>query len=219
MDTNQVNNPVPMHRGAEAELYLTEVGPWKAVLKKRIEKKYRQKNLDAWIRKERTTKEATLLGEARKAGVRTPTLLKLDPEEFSLTMTLIPGKLARDSLDTMKPRTREDLFKDIGHQVGKLHSAGIVHGDLTTSNLVISEENIAYMIDFGLSTSSIEPEDRAVDIHLLKRSIATSHDFDPKECFKALSKGYTAMIGDRDAASVFKKASEIARRGRYFAIR
>ena len=219
MDTTQVNDPVLMHRGAEADLYLSQVGPWKAVLKKRVEKKYRQKDLDAWIRKERTAKEATLLGEARKAGVRTPTLLKLDPEEFSLTMSLIPGKLARDSLDTMKPKAREGLFEDLGHQVGQLHNRGIVHGDLTTSNLIISEENIAYMIDFGLANYSIEAEDRAVDLHLLKRSITTSHNFSIGKCFRALSKGYTAALGPRDAAAVYKKASEIARRGRYFAIR
>src|SRR3989442_10455119 len=92
MDTNQVANSLLMHRGAEADLYLSKVGPWKAVLKKRVEKKYRQKDLDAWIRRERTLKEASMLGEARKAGVRTPSVLKLDPEEFSFTMALIPGK-------------------------------------------------------------------------------------------------------------------------------
>ncbi len=219
MDTNQVADPILMHRGAEADLYLTQVGPWKAVLKKRVEKKYRQKDLDAWIRKERTTKEATMLGEARKAGVRTPTLLKLNPEEFSLTMSLVPGKLSRDSLDMMKPKAREELFEDIGHQVGKLHRKGIVHGDLTTSNLIISEENVAYLIDFGLATNSIEAEDRAVDLHLLRRSIATSHNFGIEKCFRDLSKGYTASLGDTDARSVYKKAGEIARRGRYFAIR
>ena len=219
MDTNQVNDLILMHRGAEADLYLTQVGPWKAVLKRRIEKKYRQKYLDAWIRKERTTKEATMLGEARKAGVRTPTLLRLDPEESSLTMSLIPGKLARDRLDIMKPKAGEDLFQDLGQQIGKLHRKGIVHGDLTTSNLIISEENTAYMIDFGLASSSIEAEDRAVDLHLLRRSIATSHSFGVEKWFKALSKGYTDSLGHRDSASVYRKASEIARRGRYFAIR
>ena len=219
MDTNQIANSLLMHRGAEADLYLSQVGPWKAVLKKRVEKKYRQKDLDASIRRERTLKEASMLGEARKAGVRTPSVLKLDPEEFSFTMALIPGKLARDNLDTMKPGAREGLFEDLGHQVGQLHHRGIVHGDLTTSNLIISEENIAYMIDFGLANYSIEAEDRAVDLHLLKRSIVTSHNFGTEKCFKALSKGYTASLGEREAASVYKKASEIARRGRYFAIR
>jgi TP53 regulating kinase-like protein len=219
MDTDQVNDPILMHRGAEADLYLTLVGPWKAVLKKRVEKKYRQKDLDVWIRKERTTKEATMLGEARKAGVRTPTLLRLNPEEFSLTMSLVQGKLARDSLDLLKPKVGEDLFLDLGHQIGKLHRKGIVHGDLTTSNLIISEENTANVIDFGLASSSIEAEDRAVDLHLLRRSIATSHSFGVEKCFRALSKGYTASLGHRDSASVYSKASEIARRGRYFAIR
>src|SRR2546426_10918263 len=113
MDTNQIANSLLMHRGAEADLYLSQVGPWKAVLKKRAEKKYRQKDLDAWIRRERTLKEAPMLGEARKAGVRTPRVLKMDPEEFSFTMAWIPGELARHNLHSIKPRATGARLEDL----------------------------------------------------------------------------------------------------------
>ncbi|HZD13016.1 MAG TPA: lipopolysaccharide kinase InaA family protein, partial [Candidatus Binatus sp.] len=119
----------------------------------------------------------------------------------------------------MDPSGRDKLFEDLGKQMGLLHARGIVHGDLTTSNLLVSPENHVYLIDFGLANYSREPEDRAVDLHLLKRSISTSHNISEARCFKAFSKGYSSLLGSRPASRVYEKAREIARRGRYFAIR
>ena len=218
MDSTDVDGQL-MHRGAEADLYSSTVGPWRSIVKVRVAKSYRQSDLDGWIRKERTIKEASLLSEARKAGVRAPTILAIELDDYSLTMSFIPGKPARDELDNMNVKSRTGLFEDFGRQIGLLHKRGIVHGDLTTSNLIVSEENTAFVVDFGLANYSTETEDRAVDLHLLRRSIATSHKINEPSCFKALSKGYTSSLGAKEASKVFKKSGEIARRGRYFAIR
>ncbi len=219
MDSTQLTARTLVHRGAEADLYLTRVGDWNAILKQRVSKKYRQKTLDDQIRRERTSREAAIISEARRAGVRTPTVLSVDPEDCTLSILFIPGILARDGLDKMNSKVRTRLLGEVGRQVGLLHRQGIVHGDLTTSNLIVSQKGDPYLIDFGLSHHSKNAEDRAVDLHLLRRSIATSHSANVGGGFRALVKGYVAALGKEESRIVKRKVAEIARRGRYFAIR
>ncbi len=219
MDPLEVAHKSLFHRGAEADLYLARIGPWEAVLKQRVPKQYRQKGLDDRIRRERTVREATIISEARRAGVSTPTILSVSPDECLLCITFVQGTLARDSLDDMSPQLCSRLFQNIGRQVGYLHGQGIVHGDLTTSNMIISGKEQPFLIDFGLSDHSNEVEDRAVDLHLLRRSIATTHKLESAGYSRALMKGYAVAMGEHQATAVNLKTQEIARRGRYFAVR
>ncbi len=211
--------PRLLHRGAEADLYLSTLGPWEVIVKKRVNKSYRIGELDTRIRKERTVREASVLHEAKKAGVRSPALLDIDLEDYAITMSYIRGKLARDSLDQLEGATRLRLFRDVGRQIGLLHLGELVHGDMTTSNIIISEAQTPFILDFGMAHHSLEPEDRGTDLHLLHRSIATSHVIDTGSCLRALSKGYRETAGAMQAKRSFAKAAEIARRGRYFALR
>src|SRR6266704_3624837 len=199
----------PLHRGAEADLFLSELPPWKAVVKRRVRKAYRNEELDAKIRKERTVKESSAIRDAKIAGARTPSILGLDLERCSIIMTFVDGSVARDAIDTMSNSSRLTLLEELGRQVGFLHSAGIVHGDLTTS----------YIIHFGMATKSSEPEDRGTDLHLLQRSLIATHALDATSSFKRVAKGYREATGEETTRSSLRKAAEIARRGRYFAIR
>jgi TP53 regulating kinase and related kinases len=209
----------PLHRGAEADLFLSQLPPWKVVVKRRIRKAYRHEELDAKIRKERTVRESSAIRDARTAGAKTPSILGLDLERFSIIMTFVDGLVARDAVDTMPDSRRLPLLEELGRQVGFLHSAGIVHGDLTTSNIILPEGGRPFIIDFGMATKSSEPEDRGTDLHLLQRSLIATHSLDASSSFKRVAKGYRESAGDKIAASSLRKATEIARRGRYFAIR
>ncbi len=206
------------HRGAEADLYTSHISSWKVVVKRRIPKAYRDTVLDSSIRRERTITESSLIHESRLAGVKCPSLFAVDVENTSIVMTYIDGSLARDSIDGMNRKERIDIFTKLGEQIGRMHYGGIVHGDLTTSNLIISQD-APYLVDFGMARRSAQVEDRAVDLHLMQRSIVTSHRSDPTLCTSSFFKGYRKTIGNHMGVKVIAKAAEIARRGRYFSIR
>ncbi len=208
-----------LHRGAEADLFTFELNPWKAVLKKRVRKKYRILELDKRIRRERTTREALAMHAAKRLGVRTPTLLEVNPEGCSIKMNYIDGVLARNVLDSTSPSVARTILRDLGCQVGLLHGGEIVHGDLTTSNVVIAPGLRTYMLDFGMSSHTAQDEDMGVDLHLLERSLAASHTSDTRSSVRAFSRGYAESVGSAQARKVFRRATIIARRGRYFALR
>ena len=218
MDTTQLDMQ-RFHRGAEADLFLTEIGPWKAVVKRRVRKKYRIPQLDQHIRSERTIREANALSDAKRAGVRAPSVLSVDIEDFAIAMSFVDGEAARSCLDQLPRGEQSRALYEIGQQIGALHETGLVHGDMTTSNIIISRSGLPFILDFGMSSHSSDPEDRGTDLHLLQRSISTSHALDSKRSEKLIRKGYRREFGDRQANISFLRQEEIARRGRYFAIR
>ncbi len=218
MDTSNLAAE-PFHRGAEAELLLSKIDTWRVVMKRRASKKYRRESLDQKIRRERTYAEASLLHEAKVAGVSVPSIIGIEQQTNSIVMTHVEGSVVRDCLDTMNRRNAMRLFESLGSEVGLLHAAGIVHGDLTTSNVVVTPSGQPFIVDFGLSRRSVEAEDRGVDLHLLQRSIAASHLRDTSPLIKAMARGYGRTAGEKVLRSSLAKAREIARRGRYFAIR
>ncbi len=209
----------PLHRGAEADLFLSQLPPWKVVVKRRVRRAYRHEQLDASIRKERTIKEASAIRDAKIAGARLPSILGLDIERSTIIMTFIDGVVARDTIDTMSNARRVSLLEELGRQVGFLHSAGIMHGDLTTSNIILPDDGKPFMIDFGMARKSTDHEDHGSDLHLLQRSLIATHALDPTSSLKRVAKGYREIVGKKMAKSSLRKAAEIARRGRYFAIR
>ncbi len=209
----------PLHRGAEADLFLSHLLPWKVVVKRRVRKAYRHEELDASIRKERTIRESSAIRDAKIAGARLPSILGLDIERSTIIMTFIDGMLARDIIDTMSNARRLSLLEELGRQVGSLHSAGIMHGDLTTSNIIVPSDEKPFLIDFGMTRKSTDHEDHGSDLHLLQRSLIATHALDATSSLKGVAKGYREVVGEEMAKSSLRKAAEIARRGRYFAIR
>jgi TP53 regulating kinase-like protein len=173
------------------------------VYKRRIEKRYRVNELDKRLRKERTKSEAKLISEARRNGVPTPIIF--DVNEYVLVMERIDGALAREVIT-------EPISERIGEFVGILHKSGIIHGDLTTSNVIVGGDDRIYFIDFGLAFVESNTEARGVDVHVFFQSLQGTHE--SYERLKAsFITGYKRTFPQ--AAQVLKRAAEIERRGRY----
>ncbi|HUV02855.1 MAG TPA: Kae1-associated kinase Bud32 [Desulfobacteria bacterium] len=173
------------------------------VYKRRIEKRYRVNELDKRLRKERTKSEAKLISEARRNGVPTPVIF--DVNEYVLVMERIDGALAREVIT-------EPISEQIGEFVGILHKSGIIHGDLTTSNIIVGGDDRIYFIDFGLAFVESNTEARGVDVHVFFQSLQGTHE-SYEELRAAFTKGYKRTFPQ--AAQVLKRAAEIERRGRY----
>jgi TP53 regulating kinase-like protein len=204
-----------LKKGAEASLFLADWHGRKVVIKERLPKRYRPAELDAKIRGYRTAHEPQLMHEAKKAGVPTPTIFLVDMRDAAITMAFVEGKQVKQVLTDVSRKERQELCVKIGRLIGKLHRHGVIHGDLTTSNMILNAEGKIFLVDFGLGEKNKELEARGVDLHLMKRALQSTHYRFAEECFKHVLKGYSAVLGREDAEKVFGKIREIERRGRY----
>ena len=204
-----------LKKGAEASLYLADWHGRKVVIKARLPKRYRPAELDKKIRSYRTAHEPQLMHEAKRAGVPTPTIFLVNMKKASVTMEFVDGKQVKQLLGNMEAKERQDLCVKIGELIGKLHGYGVIHGDLTTSNMILSAEGKIFLVDFGLGEKNTELEARGVDLHLMKRALQSTHYQFAEECFKAVLAGYSAVLGAEEAGKVLEKIREIERRGRY----
>jgi TP53 regulating kinase-like protein len=176
------------------------------VRKSRPVKAYRHAVLDTLLRTQRTRAEARNLEKAKRAGVTVPDVIILD--DTTLDLTLAPGVPLKETLD--KDPT---LLKMIGTMLAKLHAAGIIHGDLTTSNIMHDQKSgTLTFIDFGLSFHSERIEDRAVDIHVLKQALASKHHTVAASAFRSFTTGYRTK--NKDAMAVMERLRAVERRGR-----
>ena len=201
-----------IYRGAEAELILSEYLGRKAIKKVRLSKKYRLKELDFLLRASRTKEEAKLIHEARKAGVPAPIIYDVDITRCTITMEYIEGKKVKDLLSEVSKGEMKRICMEMGRNIAKLHNRGIIHGDLTTSNMVFSDGKI-YFIDFGLGSFSEEIEDMGVDLHLLMEAFASTHS-EHEDMFGYVLDGYREAC-HVDFTKIGRKLDEISRRGRY----
>jgi TP53 regulating kinase-like protein len=211
--------PLLIRKGAEASLYLTDWHGRKVIMKKRLPKKYRPSRLDEQIRTYRTNREPQLIHEAKKAGVPTPTVFLVDLKNATIIMEFIEGKQVKQLLNKVTESERQQLCLKIGELIGKLHEHGIIHGDLTTSNMILDSEEKIFFVDFGLGEKTKELEARGVDLHLMKRALQSTHFRFTEECFDAVIRGYSKVLGAETVKSILDKIKEIERRGRYVAER
>lgn len=202
-------------KGAEANLYLENWHGHKVIMKQRLPKKYRIPQLDEAIRFYRTIHESQNIHKAKEAGVPTPTIFMVDIAKSTIIMEFIEGKQVKQILNDLPSEDRQRLCRYIGKLIGQLHNHGIIHSDLTTSNMILTPQNKIVFVDFGLSERSKELEARGVDLHLMKRALQSTHYKHVKECFGAVMDGYARTVGDDAAREVLKKIQEIERRGRY----
>jgi TP53 regulating kinase-like protein len=214
-----MSSSVLIKKGAEANLYLADWHGRKVVLKKRLPKKYRQSTLDRQIRAYRTIHEPQLMHEAKKAGVPTPIIFLIDRKNATIIMEYIEGKQIKQLLSEVPEKERQQLCFRIGKLVGKLHRFGVIHGDLTTSNMILSSDGRIFLVDFGLGDKTEELEARGVDLHLMKRALQSTHFRFATECFESVINGYDEGVGVETSKSVLDKIREIEKRGRYVAER
>ena len=185
-------------RGAEA---IVEFGIGTAV-KRRLSKRYRVTALDKRLITERTRAEARLIAAARSAGVPTPVIHDITAD--TIVMDRIDGLLLTHGLSA-------DSVREAGKVVGKLHGAGIMHGDLTTSNMILKDGHCV-LIDFGLSQAATEIEQRGVDIHVFFQTL-TSTTANSIALKVAFCEGYKETFNGAD--DVITREHEIELRGRY----
>jgi TP53 regulating kinase-like protein len=129
-------------------------------------------------------------------------------------MEFVEGKQLKQVLPCVSRKEQQDLCRRIGVMIGKMHRHGVVHGDLTTSNMILTDEGKIFLVDFGLGEKTSELEARGVDLHLMKRALQSTHYHFAEDCFRNVLKGYASVLGV-DSEKVFEKIREIERRGRY----
>lgn len=186
-------------RGAEAVIFEDK----DKIIKHRFRKNYRIKELDEELRKQRTRREANLL---IKIPIPHPKLIESDDKE-KIVMEKINGEKLREVLDK-KP----ELARKIGELVAELHNHNIIHGDLTTSNMILNPKNQIVFIDFGLSFHSDKIEDKAVDIHLFKQALDSKHFKVYDQALKEFMEGYKKANKHNE---ILQRLKAVELRGRY----
>ena len=204
-----------LKKGAEASLYIADWQERRVIIKVRFPKKYRPEKLDDRIRSYRTVHEPQLMHEAKAAGVPTPLIYMVNRLENSITMEYIERQQIKQVLNSASESKRQKICTQIGVLIAKLHLQGLIHGDLTTSNMILTAENKIFFIDFGLGEKNTEIEVKGVDLHLLKRALQSTHYQFWEQCFKAVLSGYSSIVGKENMEKVHEKIVEIERRGRY----
>jgi len=201
-----------IYRGAESILYLDNFDDQKVLVKERIKKNYRLQQIDEKLRKTRTKKEVRLLTESRKFGVLTPKILNVDEKNYKIIMEFIDGTRIKEFLNSTDDNSIKRVCLEIGKCIGKMHANGIVHGDLTTSNMILKDNQI-YFIDFGLGEFSNRIEDQGVDMNLLYEALKSTHFKILKICWDNIIAGYKKEY--KNYKLVLEKIEEIEKRARY----
>jgi Kae1-associated kinase Bud32 len=151
------------------------------------------------------------LAEARRAGVLTPSVLATG--DFKIFMEYIRGERIKEYLNSgISDDERAKIATEIGKNVGKLHSHGIVHGDLTTSNMILKEGKI-YFIDFGLGELTRRTESIATDLSVLEEAFKSTHFRHLNILWDNFIKGYRQT--NEQHSDVLKALDAIRLRVRY----
>ncbi len=170
-------------RGAEANLYL-ECGK---LVKHRIKKDYRICEIDIRIRKSRTKREAKLLERAGEL-ISVPMVFETDSTE-KIVMEFVEGKTVKEFMGSADDKEVKKISEKIGGYIRKLHEGGIVHNDLTTSNMIIRGGKLVF-IDFGLGVFSKRLEEQAMDLVVLKKSLRAAHTERFEPIWESILAGY-----------------------------
>lgn len=217
-----LDHSVVLKQGAEARIYETDFFGRSALIKRRFSKKYRHANLDDILCKERTRAEVRALIRCSLAGIQTPSLyfvdistssIWLEYEKDSVTVKNFINDIVLKNDDDSTKKMKA-LAEKIGKTLAKLHSNNIIHGDLTTSNMLLYppyEKSNIVLIDFGLSYVESCPEDKGVDLYVLEKAFISTHPI-LKWVLDLLISIY--MKEGTNTSDVLKKLKEIRLRGR-----
>ena len=200
--------------GAESTISKVQVWGQDYVLKYRPSKPYLIPEIDELLRESRTNRECKGLTIARSLGIPTPTVQTIDLNDFSILMDYIPGQQLKQIAGHLSKQQLGKLCNRFGELIAYLHRGGIVHGDPTTSNLLVTQNDKIWIIDFGLSEMNATIEMKGVDLHLIKRALETTHWDIQDEMLSKTLEGYTATLGE-ESEPILQRMEEIRERGRY----
>ncbi|KAJ1497833.1 TP53 regulating kinase, partial [Coelomomyces lativittatus] len=194
-------------QGAEARIFRHDYQGHPVITKQRFRKSYRHPTLDAKLTQARILQEVRLLLKSRQVGLNTPRVLFVDLDASSLILEWIPGPSYRDYL--LNSASTSDFMKEEGQQIGRgiaqLHQFDIIHGDLTTSNMLYHENQI-FFIDFGLAYTSTLVEDKAVDLYVLEKAILSTHPVLAAELMESILTTYKVTFSE--SKSILRKLDE-----------
>jgi len=201
-------------RGAESIILKVERWNQQFVLKWRQSKPYLLSDIDTQLRKVRTTRECKMLSVARSLGVRTPAVYAMDMNDFTILMDYIDGTQLKQLVSELPEDKLENFCNEFGQSIAMLHKGDVVHGDPTTSNVLIDSKSRLWLVDFGLSEMNATVEMKGVDLHLIHRALETTH-WDLQELMlDATIKGYSQILRN-DSEDILSRMKEIRERGRY----
>jgi len=180
------------------------------LIKERSKKKYRINEIDNKLRKKRTLSEGKILIKL-KNEVNVPDVIKIDEKEFKIFMKFIDGRLLKDLLSEQKIEDErlKNIGVNIGIQIGKMHKLNVIHNDLTTSNIIVNENDV-YIIDFGLSYVSERIEDKATDLVVLEHSLNV---IGFEYLFQYIIEGYKTY---EECDKILEHTKNVKKRVRYF---
>ncbi|KAM0998170.1 hypothetical protein ACFX13_008074 [Malus domestica] len=210
---------VLIKQGAEARVFESDFVGRRSIVKERFSKKYRHPSLDAKLTLKRLNAEARCMTKARRLGVCTPVLYHVDTVLHTLTFEYVEGPSVKDVFlrfglgdGSVAEERIDDIAMQIGQAIAKLHDGGLIHGDLTTSNLLIrASTNQLVVIDFGLSFTSTLPEDKAVDLYVLERALLSMHS----SCGNVMDRILAAYRkSSKQWSSTLNKLAQVRQRGR-----
>ncbi|KAI6659986.1 TP53-regulating kinase-like [Oopsacas minuta] len=204
-------------QGAEARIYKSSIFNKPCIVKERFLKCYRHPTLHKKLSDKRMIQEARSLVRCHTIGVRTPLVYHTDLDTHKLYLELLPHPLLNDLISSLEAREQQsaditDTIRDVGRQIALMHDNDVIHGDLTTLNILVDiKSGDSYFIDFGLSSVSSLSEDKAVDLYVLERAITSSH---PKmsQLFTDILTSYAQYSSK--TAKTLNKLKEVRQRGR-----
>lgn len=205
-------------QGAEARLHVGTFIGRRVIVKERFPKKYRHPTLDSQLTKKRLKAELKMIVRCKKLGIRTPTVYYADAENSLFAMEYLEeAKTCRDFINENRSSQGDkvklvNVLRGIGSTLATLHNDGVIHGDLTTSNILVDKEELV-MIDFGLGFAEGSPEDKGVDLYVLERAFLSTHPNMEQE-FSEVMSGYKSKLNKGDRKAVIEKYEDIRMRGR-----
>jgi len=191
-----------IQQGAEAKILLSK----DFIIKDRISKGYRHPDLDKKIIKRRTKSETKILSKASEIINSPKPITTIDFNKIK--MPYVNGKKLSEHLEKLNHKT---ICKQIANQIATLHDNDLIHGDLTTSNMILDKNNNLFFIDFGLGYHSHKIEDKAVDLHLIRQALEAKHHKIYNECWKTIQQNYSS----KDKGLVLAQLEKVEARGRY----
>jgi len=223
---------VLLRQGAEAKIYTGTFLGQKSIVKERFSKKYRHPQLDERLTKERLKGEIRSLMRCKMANIRTPTIYFVDMNNGLFVMEYLDSATTcREYIDSLLKNSTANfdetrskltnLSMKIGQILGQMHKNNVIHGDLTTSNMMVQKEtdNGGYkicLIDFGLGFAEGSPEDKGVDLYVLERALISTHP-NTEFMFDAVINSYKKeMKAERktECDEIIRKFEDIRMRGR-----
>uniref|UniRef100_A0A8C4NDN3 non-specific serine/threonine protein kinase n=1 Tax=Eptatretus burgeri TaxID=7764 RepID=A0A8C4NDN3_EPTBU len=129
-----------LRQGAEARLYRGTFLGRPAVIKERFPRKYRHSALDSRLSNRRTVQEVRTALRCRRAGIAAPAIYFVDLVSNVIFMEdLADAETLREHIGSSPfgSRNLEALAEIVGRTLAHLHDQDIIHGDLTTSNMLL----------------------------------------------------------------------------------